>query len=168
MNHFDEKPLSIIVAVASNYAIGKNNRLLWHISEDMKWFKKNTAGHTVIMGKNTYFSLPFKPLPGRRNIVISDIKGEKIEGCEMAYSIEEAIEKADNNSENFIMGGASIYRQFFPLVKKLYITWVHAEFEADTYFPEIKESQWKKIETTEQNEIHPQGLRYDFNIYIRN
>jgi dihydrofolate reductase len=168
MNNIDAKPLSIIVAVASNYAIGKNNQLLWHISEDMKWFKKNTAGHTVIMGKNTYFSLPFKPLPGRRNIVISDIRGEKIEGCEMAYSIEEAIEKADNNSENFVIGGASIYRQFFPLVSKLYITRVHAEFEADTFFPEILESQWKKIETTKQNEIHPQGLQYDFDIYIRN
>ena len=135
------KQLSIIVAVAKNYAIGKNNQLLWHISEDLKWFKKNTAGHTVIMGKNTFYSLPIRPLPKRRNIVISDIKGEQIEGCEMAYSIDEAIALADSNNENFIMGGASIYKQFFPLSQKLYITWVNADYDADTFFPEIKESE---------------------------
>ena len=161
------KQLSIIVAVAKNYAIGKNNQLLWHISEDLKWFKKKTAGHTVIMGKNTYYSLPIRPLPKRRNIVISDIKGEQIEGCEMAYSIDEAIALADNDNENFIMGGASIYKQFFPLSQKLYITWVNSDFEADTFFPEIKESEWTLTESTPQIEPHPEGLIYTFNIYSR-
>jgi len=159
------KPLSIIVAIAQNYAIGKDNKLLWHISEDMKWFKKVTAGHTVIMGKNTYFSLPFRPLPNRRNIVITDIPGEKIEGCEMAYSIEDAINKADSEKENFIIGGASIYRQFFIIVQKLYITYVYSDFEADTFFPEIKEMDWKLIQTYPQQEIHKDGLKYDFRIY---
>ena len=161
------KQLSIIVAVAKNYAIGKNNQLLWHISEDLKWFKKNTAGHTVIMGKNTFYSLPIRPLPKRRNIVISDIKGEQIEGCEMAYSIDEAIALADSNNENFIMGGASIYKQFFPLSQKLYITWVNADYNADTFFPEIKESEWKLKESAPQNETHPEGLTYTFNIYSK-
>jgi dihydrofolate reductase len=159
------KQLSIIVAVAKNYAIGKNNQLLWHISEDLKWFKKNTAGHTVIMGKNTYFSLPIRPLPKRRNIIISDIPGEQIDGCEMAYSIEDAINLADTDKENFIIGGASIYRQFFKLCQKLYITWVDKDFEADTFFPEITENDWKLVESLPQQEEHPLGLKYTFNTY---
>jgi dihydrofolate reductase len=163
----NSKQLSIIVAVAKNYAIGKNNQLLWHISEDLKWFKKNTAGHTVIMGKNTYYSLPFRPLPKRRNIVITDVPGEIIEGCEMAYSINEAIQLADADSENFIMGGASIYRQFFNISQKLYITWVDSDFEADTFFPEITNTDWQLSETLPQQEPHPLGLTYTFNIYNR-
>ncbi len=111
------KPISIIVAIASNYAIGKDNDLLWHISDDLKRFKRITSGHTVVMGKNTFYSLPFRPLPKRRNIVLTDVPGEKIEGCEMAYSIDHAIELMDENSENFIMGGGSIYRQFMPLAQ---------------------------------------------------
>ncbi len=161
------KPLSIIVAVAENYAIGKNNQLLWHISEDLKWFKKITAGHTVIMGKNTFYSLPFRPLPKRRNIVISDVTGETIEGCEMAYSIDDSISKADADSENFIMGGASIYKQFFPIAQKLYITWVHKSFEADTFFPKVLESEWKLVDKFAQTETHPDGLIYDFHVYQR-
>jgi len=163
-----DKPLSIIVAIARNYAIGKDNKLLWHISEDMKWFKKNTAGHTVIMGKNTFYSLPVRPLPNRRNIVISDIPGEKIEGCEMAYSIEDAINIAGTDNENFIIGGASIYRQFFTIVQKLYITYVYSDFEADTFFPKIEVSEWQQVGTFPQQEIHKDGLKYDFRIYKRN
>lgn len=161
------KPLSIIVAVASNNAIGKDNKLLWHISEDLKRFKKITAGHTVIMGKNTFYSLPVRPLPNRRNIVITDVKGETIPGCEMAYSIDEAIAMADENSENFVMGGASIYRQFFTTVQKLYITWVKKDFDADTFFPEVKENEWKLEESNSQTETHPEGLEYTFTIYSR-
>ena len=88
-----KKPISIIVAIAENYAIGKDNDLLWHISDDLKRFKRLTTNHPVIMGKNTFYSLPFRPLPKRTNIVLSDKAGELIEGCVMAYSIEEAIEK---------------------------------------------------------------------------
>jgi dihydrofolate reductase len=165
--NIQNKQISIIVAIAKNYAIGKNNQLLWHISEDMKWFKKTTSGHTVIMGKNTYYSLPLRPLPKRRNIVISDIKGEIIEGCEMAYSLQEAIDLADTDKENFIIGGASIYRQFFPVVQKLYITWVYSDFEADVFFPEINLNEWNLESKAPQLEIHPEGLKYDFRIYSR-
>lgn len=165
--NIQNKQISIIVAIAKNYAIGKNNQLLWHISEDMKWFKKTTSGHTVIMGKNTYYSLPLRPLPKRRNIVISDIKGELIDGCEMAYSLQEAIDLADSGKENFIIGGASIYRQFFPVVKKLYITWVYSDFEADVFFPEINLNEWNLESKAPQLELHPSGLKYDFRIYSR-
>ncbi|MCL2028655.1 MAG: dihydrofolate reductase, partial [Bacteroidales bacterium] len=85
------KQISIIVAIAQNHAIGKDNDLLWHLSEDLKRFKRMTLNHTVIMGLNTFYSLPVRPFPNRRNIVIADDKNLKIDGCEMAYSIEDAI-----------------------------------------------------------------------------
>ena len=167
MNSVQDKPLSIIVAVAKNYAIGLNNQLLWHIPEDFKWFKKITSGHPVIMGKNTYFSLPKRPLPNRRNIVITDVAGELIDGVEMAYSIDEAISIADEGKENFIIGGASIYRQFFARVQKLYITHVNKDFEADTFFPVIEPAIWKVSESYPQLELHKDGLEYSFRIYTR-
>jgi dihydrofolate reductase len=168
MNPVKDKQLSIIVAIAKNYAIGLNNQLLWHIPEDFKWFKKITSGHTVIMGKNTYFSLPKRPLPNRRNIVITDVAGELIEGAEMAYSIDEAIVIADEGKENFIIGGASIYRQFFTRAQKLYITHVNKDFEADTFFPVIESGLWKISESFPQIEPHKDGLEYSFRIYTRN
>jgi len=162
-----DKPFSIIVAIAKNYAIGKNNQLLWHIPEDFRWFKMHTSGHTVIMGKNTFLSLPKHPLPNRRNIVISDNKSDSFDGVEMAYSIEEAIKIADSGKENFIIGGASIYQQFFPISEKLYITRVDKEFDADTYFPIINENEWKLVEKYPQKEPHPDNLHYEFCIYHR-
>jgi dihydrofolate reductase len=137
--------ISIIVAIAENMAIGKNNDLLWHIPADLKRFKQITSGHPVIMGKRTWESLPRRPLPNRRNIVITDNPGEQIEGCEMAYSIEEAIALCNPEEENFIIGGASVYRQFLPHAYRLYLTFVHKSFEADVFFPEIDFSQWKSI-----------------------
>jgi dihydrofolate reductase len=141
--------ISIIVAIAENMAIGKNNDLLWHIPADLKRFKRITSGHTVIMGKRTWNSLPRRPLPNRRNIVITDIPGEQVEGCEMAYSINEAIAKCNPEEENFIIGGASVYRQFLPHASRLYLTWVHKSFDADVFFPEIDFSQWKSISKEE-------------------
>jgi len=135
--------ISIIVAIAENMAIGKNNDLLWHIPEDLKRFKRITSGHPVIMGKRTYESLPRRPLPNRRNIVITDVKGEELEGCEMAWSIAEAIAKCNLSEENFVIGGASIYKQFLPYADRLYLTRIHKSFDADVFFPEIDYSQWK-------------------------
>ena len=139
------KKLSIIVAVAENNAIGKNNDLLWHISEDLKRFKRLTSGNPVIMGKNTFYSLPVRPLPNRTNIVITDVPNEIIEGCVMAYSIEDAISKSDGAKENFIIGGASVYRQFMPYANKLYITKVKKDFEGDCFFSEINLNEWSLI-----------------------
>jgi len=141
--------ISIIVAIAENLAIGKNNDLLWHIPADLKRFKRITSGHPVIMGKRTWESLPRRPLPNRRNIVITDIPGEKIEGCEMAYSINEAVAKCNPAEENFIIGGASVYRQFLPHAHRLYLTLVQKSFDADVFFPEIDFSQWKLISKEE-------------------
>jgi dihydrofolate reductase len=141
--------ISIIVAIAENYAIGKNNDLLWHIPEDLKRFRRLTTGHAVIMGKRTWESLPRKPLPDRKNIVITDDPSDHFEGCTMAFSIEDSLLKMDRSDENFIIGGASVYRQFLPYADRLYITWVHKSFEGDVFFPEIRFEDWKVISTEE-------------------
>jgi dihydrofolate reductase len=159
--------ISIIVAIAENMAIGKNNDLLWHIPADMKRFKEITSGHAVIMGKLTWLSLPRKPLPHRRNIVITDIPGEQIENCEMAYSIDEAIAKCNPDEESFIIGGASVYRQFLPVANRLYLTIVKKSFDADVFFPEIDFSQWKLISTQEFPPDEVNDFDHSFEIYER-
>jgi len=159
--------ISIIVAIAENNAIGKDNQLLWHIPGDLKRFKKITTGHTVIMGKRTYESLPARPLPNRTNMVITDIPGEIFPGCQMAYSIDEAIQKCDKNEENFVIGGGSVYRQFLPIADKLYLTVVRKFFEADTFFPEINFDEWKLIEKTDIEADTEINFSYSYLIYSR-
>jgi len=139
-----QKNISIIVAIAENFAIGKNNDLLFHLPNDLKRFKEITSGHTIIMGRNTLLSLPKWPLPNRRHIVITDKKEDVFQGCETVFSIDEAIEKVKNEEEAFIIGGGMIYKQFFPLAGKLYLTLVHKPFEADIFFPEIDYSEWNE------------------------
>jgi dihydrofolate reductase len=159
--------ISIIVAISEDYGIGRNNELLWHIPEDLKRFKKLTMGQCIIMGKKTWESLPRKPLPGRTNIVITDIPGEKIEGSITAYSIEDALGKCVKGEEIFIIGGGSIYRQFMPLADRLYITHIHKKSEADIFFPKIEESEWEPVEKEEHNEELPGIPPYSYVIYRR-
>ena len=139
-----QQNISIIVAIARNFAIGKNNELLFHLPNDLKRFKQITTGHPVIMGRNTLLSLPKGALPNRRNIVITDIPEEKFDRCEMVYSISEAAGAVKNEEEAFIIGGGMIYRQFFPIADKLYLTLVHRDLEADVYFPEIDYLEWEE------------------------
>jgi len=139
------KNISIIVAIAQNFAIGKNNDLLFHLPNDLKRFKEITTGHPVIMGRNTLLSLPKGALPNRRNIVITDNPDEKFDRCEMVFSIDEAVETVKNEAEAFIIGGGMIYRQFYPVAGKLYLTLVHQDFDADVYFPEIEYSAWNEL-----------------------
>ena len=161
------KPISIIVAIADNYAIGKDNQLLWHLPEDLKRFKRITEGNNIIMGKKTFYSLPKRPLPGRNSIVITDIPDEKIDGCQMAYSIEDSINLSEADRENFVIGGGSVYRQFFTVAQKMYITWVHAKFEADTFFPEIDLNVWEAIETENHKADDRNKFDYTFITYRR-
>jgi dihydrofolate reductase len=156
------KKISIIVAIARNFAIGRNNQLLWHIPADLKRFKKITTGHPVIMGKLTYESLPFRPLPNRKNIVITDKPGELFEGCTTVYSIQEALDLCSDHEESFIIGGGSIYRQFLPYCNKLYITRVNKDFEADTFFPEIDFDQWKIIDQEDHEPDEMTDFSYSF------
>ena len=136
--------IAIIVAIAQNFAIGRNNDLLFHLPNDLKRFKKITSGHAVIMGKKTLFSLPNGPLPNRRNIVITDVPGETFDGCETVYSIDEAIMAVSNEQLAFVIGGGMIYRQFYPVAGKLFLTMAHKDFEADTFFPEINFDEWQE------------------------
>lgn len=155
------KNISIIVAIAQNFAIGKDNDLLFHLPNDLKRFKKITSGCAVIMGKRTLFSLPNGPLPHRRNIVITDLPGETFPGCETAYSIDEAVEMVANEKEAFIIGGGMIYRQFYPLAGKLYLTLVHRDFEADTFFPTINYGEWTE-ESREDHHDEKNGFDYSY------
>ncbi len=132
--------LSIIVAVDERRAIGKDNRLLWNIPEDLKHFKELTSGHIIIMGENTYHSIG-RPLPNRTNIVVTLNESFSALGCLTVHSLDEALAVARENEkeEIFIIGGASIYKQFLPQVNRLYLTLVSGEHEADTFFPDYSD-----------------------------
>ena len=159
--------ISIIVAVSEDWGIGKDNELLWHISEDLKRFKRLTSGNTVIMGKRTWESLPVKPLPGRKNIVLTEIQNEIIEGSVTTYSIEDALSKCDNGEEIFVIGGGSVYRQFMPIADRLYITQVHKTAAADIYFPEIDLNIWEVIEMKDYHTGGEDGIPYSYLVYER-
>jgi dihydrofolate reductase len=159
--------ISIIVAIAQNDAIGKNNDLLWHIPADMKWFKKLTVGHTLIMGKRTYQSLPVKPLSNRKNIVITDDPADHFEGCLTVSSIDAALALCNPSEENFIIGGASIYRQFLPLTDRLYITKVHQDFEGDVFFPVVNYHDWKLVSEENFMPDEKNNFAFSFLIYTR-
>jgi len=159
--------ISIIVAVSEDLGIGKNNELLWNLPEDLKRFKKITYGKTVIMGKRTWESLPKKPLPGRKNVVITDIPHEDFFGAVTAYSIEDALNKCEKEEEIFIIGGGSIYTQFMPLADRLYVTHVHKKRPADTWFPKINQRVWEVIGKEEFKDNNTRGIPYTFVIYER-
>ena len=155
--------LSIIVAIDRHNAIGRQGDLLCHLPADLQHFKSITQGHTVIMGKRTYFSLPKHPLPNRRNIVITDIEGEQIEGAETVYSIKQALDLVNPQEEAFVIGGGMVYRQFMEqnLTDKLYITHIHHSWEdADTFFPEIKPEEWE-LDSAEKH-LADENNPYDF------
>lgn len=154
--------ISIIVAVSEDLGIGRDNDLLWHIPEDLRRFKQLTLGNTVVMGRRTWESLPKRPLPGRTNVVITDIPDQDFEGAVSAYSIEDALAKCEKGKEVFIMGGGSIYRQFMPLADRLYITHVHRKAPADVWFPKIDRRKWKVIEKKDYKE---EQIPYSYVIY---
>jgi len=157
--------ISIIVAIASNNAIGKDNQLLWHLPGDLKRFKELTTGHCIIMGKNTWYSLPRRPLKDRVNIVLTDLPGECIDDCTCAYSIEDALSKCKEGKDIFIIGGASVYQQFIGIADRMYVTYIDKEFEADTFFPNIDLATWEIVHrepplTDENNDFSFEYLTY--------
>lgn len=160
--------ISIIVAIAENYAIGKKGDLLCHMPTDMKHFKDITSGKTVMMGERTFFSLPKHPLPNRRNIVLTDVAGKTFEGAEAVYSIDEMVKCIQGEEEAFVLGGGMVYRQMMPLADKLYITHIHHSWEdADTFFPEIKESEWKLLNAERHFADEKNPYNYTFATYGR-
>lgn len=156
-----------MAAIAANNALGKDNQLIWHLPADLKRFKKTTLHHAVIMGRKTYESLG-KPLPNRSNILITRNKNYKAEGCVVVNSLKKALKVALKSDENpFILGGAEIYKQAMPFADKLDITFVHHQFEADVFFPEIDKTIWK--ETSRENFKTDENNKYDYSFvtYIR-
>jgi dihydrofolate reductase len=138
--------LSIIVAVDENNAIGKDNKLLWHLAEDLKHFKSVTNGHPVIMGRKTFESIG-KALPGRSNIIISRNPQFAVAGCIVAASLENAIDIASAIDDNqFVIGGASVYEEAMRFADTIYLTVVHHKYEADAFFPAISKNEWNEVE----------------------
>lgn len=154
--------VSIIVATSKNRVIGKNNKLIWKISSDLKRFKELTTGNTVVMGRKTYESIG-KPLPNRRNIIITRNKKYSVSGCDIVSSLEEALFLTNNNC--FIIGGGEIYKQSLNIADKIYLTLVDKEFEGDSYFPEIGDD-WVIInqdyfEANEKDEYNYSFIDYE-------
>ena len=152
-----ETMISIIVAIAQNGTIGDKNALLWHIKEDMRFFRTTTSGHAVVMGRKTFDSLGSKPLPKRKNIVITRSDRE-FEGAFAAHSLEEAVRMAEGDEEIFIIGGAQIYREALAIADRMYITRVEHDSEGDTAFPEVDYNLWKLT----AEERHERGEEYEW------
>ncbi|MBE0667137.1 MAG: dihydrofolate reductase [Bacteroidales bacterium] len=159
--------ITIIVAVTEENGIGFENRLLVHLPGDLKRFKRITMGHCLIMGKRTWESLPRKPLDGRTNIVITDNELDCFECALAARSIDEALSFCEEGKEVFIIGGGSVYRQFMPLADRLMVTHIHKRFEADTFFPEISDSEWYVSDKEEHITDGVDPLRFTYTTYLR-
>ena len=136
--------LSIVVAMDENRLIGKDNKLPWHLPADLAYFKKNTTGKSIVMGRKTYDSIG-RPLPNRRNIVISRNSKTLITGCEVLSSIDEMLSITKDEDEVMIIGGASLCEQLLPQVSRLYITKIEGKFDGDIYFPEYNEADWRQV-----------------------
>ena len=136
--------LSIVVAMDENRLIGKDNKLPWHLPADLAYFKKITTGKSIVMGRKTYDSIG-RPLPNRRNIVISRNSKTLITGCEVLTSIDEVLSTTKDEDEVMIIGGASLCEQLLPQVSRLYITKIEGKFDGDVYFPEYDESDWRQV-----------------------
>lgn len=153
--------LQLVVAIDENGGIGKNNQLLWHLPADLKHFKEITTGYPIIMGRKTFESIG-KPLPNRRNIVVSRQSNLYIEGVEVVHSLSQATDLLHANEQAFIIGGAEIFQQSMPLVNTIHLTVVHQVFEADTFFERPNPSDWMEL----SHETHPadekNGYSYSF------
>lgn len=159
--------LSFIVAVAQNHAIGKDNDLLWHLSDDLRRFKALTSGHAVVMGRNTWQSLPRRPLPGRRNIVLTHDPTFADGGAEVVHTLPQLLDAIRDDDEAFCIGGATLYRQLLPYAQRLYVTWVYHDFDADVYFPPIDDSIFYVAEQSERHTDPHTGLHYSYVTYQR-
>ncbi len=158
--------ISIIAAVSDNYAIGKSNNLPWHLPADLKHFRQLTTDHAVVMGKRTFESLSNGPLPNRKNIVLTSVMSEGVnEGYFEADSLEDAFYLCEKEEQIFIMGGATVYRQSVDKVDSMYITWVHGNFNADAFFPEINFDEWTEVSKEDHQPDEKNEYAYTFSYY---
>jgi dihydrofolate reductase len=153
--------ISVIAAMDRNRVIGRENQLPWHLPADLKWFKKNTIGKTIVMGRKTFESIG-RPLPGRTNIVLSRDENFSAEGCLVVHTIEEVFQEVDNEDEIMIIGGAQLFKQLISRANRLYITRIDAEFDGDSYFPALESEEWRVVLRDEiaSSEVNPYGLQF--------
>ncbi|OGI95434.1 hypothetical protein A2917_02635 [Candidatus Nomurabacteria bacterium RIFCSPLOWO2_01_FULL_42_17] len=158
--------ISLIAAIGKNNELGKGNTLLWHMPADMKHFRDTTALHAVVMGRKTFESIG-KPLPNRRNVMITRDVNYKQKGVEIVHSLAAALDLfPDQNEEIFIIGGAEIYKQTMPIADRLYITHIEAEDKtADTFFPEIIPVVWNEVSHEEHGSDEKNPFAYTFSVY---
>ncbi|MGK6351442.1 dihydrofolate reductase [Parapedobacter sp. DT-150] len=162
-----EKPVvSAIVAAATNGAIGKDNQMLWHLPNDLRFFKRTTSGHPVIMGRKTFESLG-KPLPNRRNIIITRQPDYAVAGAEVVHSLAAALERCTDEGAVFIVGGAEIYRQALPIIHRIYLTRVHTSVNGDAYFPKLDETEWTLVSAEDHAPDERHAYGYTFMLYER-
>lgn len=155
--------ISMIAAVAENRVIGNKNAIPWHLPADFKYFKENTLNKIIVMGLRTFESIGGKPLTGRKNVILNnDPNYVPPMGCFVARSIEEVLEFAKSDGEVMICGGSSVYKQFLPLADRLYLTYVHANPEGDTFFPEVNLAEWKETKRTENKADKDNKYDYSF------
>lgn len=156
----------LIAATSQNNALGKDNKIIWHLPDDFKRFKELTSGHHIIMGRKTFESFP-KPLPNRTHVVITRQKNFNPEGCFVVNSIEEAFRICPENEDVFLIGGAEIYKLGLPFTDKMELTFINETFEADAFFPEIDFSEWKLTNEEFHSKDEKHGHDFSFQTYVR-
>ncbi len=159
--------IALVVAVSRNGVIGRNGGLPWHLSSDLKRFKAITMGKPVVMGRKTWESLPRKPLPGRRNIVITRSAGYVAEGADIVATAEAALRLVAGAEEICILGGGEIYRLFLPLAGRVYLTEVQLEVTGDTYFPSLPATEWREVSSEVVDAETPDAAGYVFRVLER-
>jgi len=159
--------IALVVVVDENNGIGKNNKLLCHLPADLKRFKELTVGHSIIMGRKTFESLPNGPLPNRRNIILTQSADYKAKNCVIAHSVKQALKNIEDEEIAFIIGGEQIYKAFIDIAKLLYITKIHHKFDADAFFPEIDNSKWKLTEHEDKKPDDKNKFSFSFRTYLR-
>lgn len=160
--------ISFIVAMDENRVIGKDNQLPWHLPEDLKYFKRVTMGHPIIMGRKTFESIG-RPLPGRENIILTGNHEYHHDGCYVMHSLEELLEycRKDEEKEYFVIGGAEIFRLLFPYADRLYITKIRHQFEGDTFFPLFPMSEWEIVSREKGIKDEKNPYDYEFLVFER-
>ena len=160
--------ISLIAAMGKNSVIGINNSLPWKLPADMKWFREQTMGKPIVMGRKTFESFGAKPLPGRTNIIITRDTNYATNECIVVHSIEDAIKVSNNADEIMIIGGASFYSQMLPRADCIYMTYIHHEFEGDSWFPEYNEKDWHEIKRIDCAADEKNRYDYSFVVLERN
>ncbi|MHA6486242.1 dihydrofolate reductase DfrA [Bacillus cabrialesii] len=156
--------ISFIFAMDANRLIGKDNDLPWHLPNDLAYFKKVTSGHSIIMGRKTFESIG-RPLPNRKNIVVTSAPASEFPGCTVVSSLKDVLDNCSGSEECFVIGGAQLYTALFPYADRLYMTKIHHKFEGDRHFPEFDETNWKLVSSERGIKDEKNPYDYEFLMY---